>query len=608
MGKWVADFETTSEKRRAYDGTTHVWAAGICEIGNPDNIVILKTLDEFMLWCANPKNNDMLYFHNLRFDGNFILQWLLKNGFEHVTDVKDKKSKTFMTVISDKSMWYEIEVFFEIKGRKVNKVVFRDSLKLIPLSVREIAKSFNLPIKKGSIDYSAHDFLPEGSEIAEEEKEYLVKDIQIVAHALNFFFENGLNKMTIGACALNEFKSMMGEKKFKLFFPLPFYDADVRKAFRGGFTYLEPEFKDKELSNMVVLDVNSLYPSVMYGYANELLPVGTPIFFKGQYEEDRSYPLYVQKIRCSFDIKKNKIPTIQIKDDFYYEGSQYLTTSDYEDVTLYLTSVDLKLFLEQYDVYNIEYISGWKFMAVKANDLFGKFVEKWSDVKIKSKEEGNNGMYLIAKLILNNLFGKFASAINVRTKNPVMDKNGKIHFRLGDYEKKDGVYIAMACFITAYGRDRTIRAAQRIKDDYKNKKSKVQFVYADTDSLHCVSPDFSLPEGLEINKTKIGAWDHEANATRGKFIRQKCYIEEHIISEEKYNKAMEDDDTIKCLYRKDGENYYFTKITVAGMPTSCHENVTFENFKVGASYPGKLAHRTVVGGVVLENINYTIQE
>jgi hypothetical protein len=71
---------------------------------------------------------------------------------------------------------------------------------------------------------------------------------------------------------------------------------------------------------------------------------------------------------------------------------------------------------------------------------------------------------------------------------------------------------------------------------------------------------------------------------------------------------MADPDTEKSLYSKEGDNYIFTKITVAGMPDSCYSKVTFDNFKIGASYPGKLAHRTVMGGVVLEDIDFTIKK
>ena len=610
MRKWVADFETTTKKRKEYDGTCHVWAVGLCEVGNPDNIIILKTMNEFIEWCQDKKNNDMVYFHNIRFDGNFIIQWLFKNGYEHITQAKDKKDKTFTTIINEKGLWYEIEIFFSVNKNRVNKVTFRDSLKLIPLSVEDIAREFRLPIQKGRIDYSAHDFLPEGSDITEEEKDYLIKDLRIVEHALNFFQQNGLTKMTIGACAMSEFKGIMGEKNFKMYFPVPFYDAEVREAYRGGFTYLDPKFKNKDIKkDMIVLDVNSLYPSVMAGCDGEIVPYGTPIYYEGKYEHDDLYCLYVQTIRCSFKLKPNKIPTIYIKNDWYFQGGQsYLTTSDEEEITLHLTSVDLELFLEQYDVYNLEYLHGWKFKGKRAADIFGKYVMRWSNIKIKAKEDGNWGMYLIAKLFLNTLYGKFGSATHLISRIPYIGSDGKMHFKEGEVEKKDGVYIAMACFITAYARLKTIKAAQTIKDNYAAGKSKIQFVYADTDSLHCISPGFKMPEGLSIHHTELGAWDHEASAVRGKFIRQKCYMEKHIITEKQYKEAMEDDRTVKEVYSIEDGNYYYTKITIAGMPDSCYKNVTFENFQVGASYPGKLSHTMVDGGVILEDMDFTIKK
>ena len=77
----------------------------------------------------------------------------------------------------------------------------------------------------------------------------------------------------------------------------------MRKSYKGGFTYLNPIYKEKDVENITVLDVNSLYPSVMY---EKKLPFGEPIFFNGKYEEDKVYNLYIQMITCSFKIKENK--------------------------------------------------------------------------------------------------------------------------------------------------------------------------------------------------------------------------------------------------------------------------------------------------------------
>lgn len=599
MRSFVADFETTTTEE-----STHVWAWAVCEVGVCDNVTTGTTIESFMKWCRDLPDNPKIYFHNLKFDSQFIIYWLFHNGFEHVAS-KDRATNTFTTLISNKGLYYSLEVVYYLKGKKVNKVTFLDSLKLIPLSVDVIAKSFKLPIQKLKIDYAAHNYLPEGSPLTTEEEEYIKHDVQIVEQAIEYFYSQGLNKMTIGACAMNEYKNIIQKKNFNNWFPTPKYHDDVKQSYRGGFTYLNPKFTGKIVKNGIVLDVNSLYPSVMY---DSYLPYGTPIFFTGRYEDDILYPIFTQMIKCEFKIKKGKIPTIQIKKSLLFSGNDYLTSSNDDIVTLCLNSVDLTLFFEQYEITNLEYISGWKFKATKG--LFTEYIDKWSANKINAKKDGNHGLYLISKLFLNSLYGKFGTDTIIKSKIPYLDKTSDVvHYYDSKPEYRDGIYVAMASFITSYARLKTITAAQRITDDYNLGKSNIQFIYADTDSLHCSSTDFSLPEGLDIDSTKLGAWDHESSwGGRGaKFLRQKCYIEDHIISEEDYNKGLENTDN-KCKYYKNKHGFYELKITVAGMPVSCHHEVTFQNFEIGAKYSGKLQTKIVKGGTVLRSIDFTIKK
>ena len=202
------------------------------------------------------------------------------------------------------------------------------------------------------------------------------------------------------------------------------------------------------------------------------------------------------------------------------------------------------------------------------------------------------------------LYGKFGTDTTVRSKIPYMDEDGVIHYYDSEPETKEGIYIAMASFITSYARLKTISSAQRIMDDYNSGKSKIQFVYADTDSLHCISPDFELPN-LDIDSTKLGAWDYETKAKRAKFLRQKCYIEDTFISEDEYLKGIESDS--KYLYSKDKDGFYKLKITVAGMPKGCYPLVTFNNFRIGESYTGKKQPKLVEGGVILKDVDFTIK-
>ena len=580
MGTFVADFETTTRADNC-----HVWAYAICEVENKDNIIIGTTIDDFMKWCEERKENDTVFFHNLKFDSQFIMNYLFKNDYIHTVNPEDKKSRTFNTLISDKGLYYQVEVIFEKKGKKVNKVVFQDSLKLIPLSVEAIAKSFKLPISKLEIDYEAHNDLPIGSPLTKEEEEYIKHDVQIVAYAIEYFYSQGLDRMTIGSCALAEYKKIITKRDFKRFFPIPKYHQDVKQSYRGGFTYLNPKFAEKTIKNGIVLDVNSLYPSVMY---DSYLPYGTPIFFKGKYEKDNIYPLYTQMIRCQFELKPGKIPTIQIKYGYNFRANEYLTTSGDTEVVLCLNSVDMELFLDHYEVYNLEYISGWKFKS--AQGLFTDYIDKWSNNKIQAKKDGNHGLYLISKLFLNSLYGKFGTDTRVRSKIPYMGEDNEIHYKDGEEEEKDGIYIAMASFITSYARLKTISSAQKIMDNYREGKSNIQFVYADTDSLHCISPDFELPEGLDIDPTKLGAWKYESKFNKAKFLRQKCYIENSTEDVENDNPD------------------YELKITVAGMPKGCYPYVNFRNFKIGASYKGKKQPKIVPGGVILSDVDFTIKK
>lgn len=188
MKKFTADFETSTWQ----ENESFVWAWAVCEIGS-EKFRLGNSIESFIEFCEK-SNNSTFYFHNLRFDGSFILCWLLDNGFEYVDDVKKRKTKSFTTLITDVGIFYEITIYFEVKNKMVKKATFYDSLKIIPFSVKQIAKSFNLPIDKLEIDY----FSPreKGHELTIEEMQYIKHDVLIVAKALKVLFDENLTHMT----------------------------------------------------------------------------------------------------------------------------------------------------------------------------------------------------------------------------------------------------------------------------------------------------------------------------------------------------------------------------------------------------------------------------
>lgn len=570
---FVADFETSTSSWIEKDGRSRVWAYAICEIENPENIIYGNSLTRFMKWCENTKNSK-IFFHNLKFDGSFIMVWLFENGFTHVIDKKDVSDKTFTTLISDQGLFYRIEVYFKKKGNNVNKVTFQDSLKLLNMSVDRIAKSFNLPINKLDLDYNVYREI--GHILTHKELDYIKHDVKIVAYALRFLFSEGMTKMTTASNALSEYKSIITEKSFDHWFPVPTYDKFVRESYKGGFTYLNPKYQDKDVKSGCVFDVNSLYPSVMY---YEKLPYGEPIAFKGEYQPDPLYDFYIQTFTCQFELKKDHIPSIQLKGTGLFKDTEYITSSKYQDITLCLTCVDLKLFFEQYDVYNIVYHDGWKFKS--SDKLFKSYIDKWSTRKIESKKEGNYGMYQLSKLMLNSLYGKFASAPESYSKIPRLE-DGVIKYTRSDKENRDPIYVPIASAITSYARYKTISSAQKVYD---------KFIYADTDSLHIDIKhdeinDFIKNSGLDVHDTRLGAWKLESVFKRARFLRAKSYIEEELDTET-------------------GELHL--KVTCAGMPSSCYQYVNFDNFHLGQIYSGKLQHKNVKGGVILNETTFELK-
>lgn len=632
---YTADFETTTD-----ENDCRVWAWSTCEIGNIVNTDYGNSIDTFFQYIKK-WGNTTYYFRNLKFDGVFILTYLFEHGFKHVTDRKDETTKTFSTLISDKGQWYSIKIIFEKKGKKTKYVKIFDSLKIIPLSIDETAKAFGLPISKLKIDYKKS--RPVGYELTPKEIDYVKHDVMIDAMALNVLFTQGLTKMTQGSNALFDFKQIFTEKRFKRCFPVPDYDEDVRQSYKGGFTYLNPIYKNIDNGEGIVLDVNSLYPWVLRDCP---LPYGEPIFFQGQYEPDPLYNVYVQMISCQFELKEGYLPTIQLKHNLSFVPTEYITTSNGKEVTMCLTSVDLELFLEHYKPFNLVYHSGWKFKSTTG--LFAEYIDKWMNVKIESSINGNKGMRTLSKLMLNSLYGKFALSPKVASKIPYYDNgvvkyqipmeeytdsNGKIRKRI-KYEYREPIYIPVGTFVTAWARHKTITSAQKVHK---------YFIYADTDSLHLdlrLPPELSkmsnkeleklttadlkkyglnLPDDFIIDPVALGAWKIEKRFCRSRYIRSKCYIDD-LNEPETWGSEKFSSGALKGYCEENGldfkdemkkySGFYDTdlfEITCAGMPKSCYEHVTWENFHEGASYSGKLQPKHVQGGIVLKDIDFTIQ-
>lgn len=644
---FACDFETTVYENQE---RTDVWASCLCELGSTEPILhgsIGATYDYF-----ESLNEDIdCYYHNLKFDGNFWLSYLLidlnyKQAYYTVDEShneyffleeKDMPRHSVKYLISKMGQWYTITI-------RLNNgcyVRIKDSVKLFPFRLEEVAQGFKTEHKKLSMEYEG--FRYPNCPISDTEKEYILNDVLVLKEALEIFFlDNPKNKLTIGSCCLAEFrKDFLDEADFRSFFPnlkdiaidpnIYKYDnaeTYIRKSYRGGWCYVVPERANEIIGKGLTADVNSLYPSMMSSESGNYYPIGLPMFWSGDYIPDGALQhqrYYFVRIKTRFYVKPNHLPFIQIKHSLRFRATEILKSSDFYDihtgkyydhymergelkdtrVELTLTMTDFQLLKDHYDLVDFEILDGCYFNS--AIGIFDRYIEKYKKQKLESKGAKRTE----AKLFLNNLYGKFATSDDSTFKIAYVSEDKVIKFFDCVEHAKPVLYIPVGSAITSYARNFTIRTAQK---NYHG-ADKHGFIYADTDSIHCdLTPEELID--VPVHDKNFCCWKLESYWDKAIFVRAKTYIE-HVTHEdgepidEPYN-------NIKCAGMpsncKDLLNYSLNNITEKDIATIeakrkkpfteeekefiTHPR-TFKDFKIGLTVPSKLIPRRIKGGVLL---------
>lgn len=564
--------------------------------------------------------------------------------------------KSFKYNVSHLGQWYSITIKY-----KHHIIQLRDSLKLLPFSVSKIGKDFKTKHKKLNMDYEGYRF--SGCWISPEEREYIANDVLVVKEALEIMFNEGHNSLTIGTCCMNEYKNKdfpYPLEMWKHTFPdltkieLPVtedgtaiygaknVDEYVRKAYKGGWCYLVKGKERRIYQNGVTADVNSLYPSMMHSMSGNYYPVGTPTFTNDaafidkhivRWCKSNDYYFFI-RIKCRFYLKTGKLPTIQIKNDPLYNPTEWLVTSDvyneeYDEYTkrvafgdsifdcrveLTLTKTDFILFLEHYDVRDLEFLD----VAVFSTEigLFDHYIDKYA----KIKQTSTGALRQQAKLFLNNLYGKFATSDDSSFKFAYMKRDESVGYFECEAHEKSTVYIPVGAAITSYARNFTIRAAQKNFHGI----NKPGFIYADTDSIHCDLPADQL-QGIEVHDTAFCCWKLEASWDQAFFVRQKTYAE-HVIAEDLkpiespyYNlKAAGMPESCKNLFKMSmlGKSAEDWRAELGDnwdkMPEKERDFVTaqkreIDDFDLGLVVPGKLMPQSIKGGILLVKTTFEMR-
>ena len=662
---YVGDFETTVYKEQK---RTDVWASALTRLfDDTDHVEVHSSIDEaYQYILDNIHANCIIYYHNLKFDGEFWICYLAdKLGYKQAYNEKkglkiyegtrferelpqgeflpdDKMLPcTFKYLISDMGAWYMVT----IKRPDGYIIELRDSLKLIPCSVRKMGKDFGTKHRKTEIEYEG--YRVPGGYISEQEREYIANDVLVVKEVLEIMYNEGHKRLTIGSCCFAEFKKIIGDyprnhSRYDEMFPkledMPLdvtvygdtnVDAYIRRAYHGGWCYVKEDIANKPLGKGFTDDVNSLYPSVMSGESGNRYPLDVPFFFRGEEgfnkikNEEKFY--YFVRVRTRFYLKPNYLPFIQIKRNKLYKSTEMLKTSDVlykgkylkymrnadgetvpTSVVCTFTKTDWELVQKHYYLEDTEILDGCYFYT--SVGVFDTYIKKYRTMKENSPSGSSRRS--IAKLFLNSLYGKLSAGTNSSFKHLRLGESRELESETIFESNKKAGYIAIGAAITSYARCFTITAAQA---NYNI------FCYADTDSCHMLGdPEDAV--GIPVHESKFLHWKTECRWDQARFVRQKTYAE-HV--------TMEDEEPVK-------EPYW--SIKCAGLPDRCKKLLTLsikgidkvpkdaimkmklserelefvkvkrtiDDFKKGLSIPGKLMPIHIPGGVVLTDVDFTI--
>lgn len=689
---FVADFETTTEEWYNKKGYTEVWAWAITNVhptqAEPlamDDTAVVATNrikettcygDKHFLETQTPiesffweltrgtyKDNCKIYFHNLKFDGSFLLNYLLTENYydasaymygvltpEEVENEQGHRKKMpirSFALLGDTSVWYSLKV--NLEGKTIE---FRDSLKRIPMTVRQMAIEYNLPILKGEIDYTRNPDDP----ITEEEEKYIRHDVLIVAEVLRQQYREGFTELTTASFSYNNYKRYLKDRDIDIKDVFGNLSKDcshfARKSYEGGEVWVNPDYQGQFLgdpySDQILgytWDINSMYPAVYscmpmpYGsplslYDVSLLPyidyynVNTLREWRGT---DKRY--FIEVIHCKAILKENHIPSISVTIGF----NKRIFPEEIEINDKVFADVRYELLLEDYDIEEIEL--GRIDIYNARQDLFFDYVKQIVDEKNRASIEGNKMRKALAKVKMNSLYGKFAQKEEMISATFVLNADGELESR-HFVSLSEIRYVPLASIITAEARYLLITQARKFGYD--------NVVYMDTDSIHtlaghdCISwRRRPLPENKEekflqmssslscdelYNKLKefeyghpkeiwcdeydLGAFKIESKYAVGKWLRAKTYFEGNPISKE-------DADKYLALDEKDKDGDFIIKgkdflikgcIKGAGIPDVSKNQITVDNFDFGLVLKGKLLPCRVRGGVVLKESEYEIKE
>lgn len=361
----------------------------------------------------------------------------------------------------------------------------RDSYAIMPFALAQY--------KKDDIDYRLLEKDKRQKHKGEILK-YLEGDCLYLWELCKAFVDMFGNKLTIGSTSMGELQKIHSFEKLT-----SYYDNEIRsRFFFGGRVQC---FKKGVITQPIkIYDVNSMYPSVMRNFQH---PIGAPTSTSRRVSKETCFIIVEGHNRGAFPMRNKQ--GINFDTEF---GTFHVSKHEWEVAM-------------QYDLFSPTRIINC--VNFQQRGCFAEFVDHFYNARKKAIEDKDEIKKMFYKYVLNSAYGKFAqNPINYfdyrMTQGttecdgwtPSFINNAYTIWKKPTSRSTHARHnVATACSITGAARSILLQAIATSKG----------LLYCDTDSLICEE----IGKGVEIDKSKLGAWKLEDTGTKAAIAGKKMY-------------------------------------------------------------------------------------
>lgn len=560
---WACDLETI----KVNENEVKV-CLGYLEAIESNESHLFISLDELFNFLKSYKKRvtHHIYFHNLSYDGEFIIWWLINQNLIPQIDKVDGTNQ-FHEITDMQGSKIEISVNY-----KSTRIVFKCSYKMWPVRLKDIGAS--LGFKKLSCDLNDLRNYKSLKEVPKEHIDYVIRDVQIIKRKYLQYQKTYPIKRTSSGSSWRVFKNWYettyGGHDFNMNYSISEdWHKHISKAYWGGFTQCNEKYLGQHLKQPIKhFDINSSYPAI---FLEHNLPYGAPQMTKPQCD-------YVELVEATiYDIKKKDHDMIDhLHNWVVHNALQETYLKEYKDMmhVLYVREE----WEEICKTYSFKILGGaTKSIYFKANKKLKPYIEEMATLKENEQDPVIRNDH---KRIINSFTGKWGQSIYQESNYlREMNEDDNLKFKYNNkyvYAKKiekskDIKYKPIAIFVTALARVKLLRTIRENKNE---------FLYCDTDSIILIHNE-QAQCNLPLDQNKFGYWKLCHEVEEIKIIKPKAYI----------------------LKDNKGEIHR----TIAGVNKECHHLYNFDNFYVGSTIKdGNLKKRKVNGGIILEKEDITL--